>query len=592
MARTLGRSTSRRRRRTLLGVLSVVALVMVVVAPTAQAVHDLDFQLDGNIADDSTDPQFDWASFFDSSGQEIPALPDPSRPGFKQSTFSQDFVPGAFGPDRTTFTTGSKDILNITPGWQCARSNNVNDKIDLLNAYAVTFTDPITEDQILYFGMERFSNAGDANVGFWFLQDPTVGCLAPASGPSTTSFTGNHVNGDLLIVSAFTKGGDVSSVDVFEWVGGANGSLNTEASVTGFDCKDTTDPGDAVCATVNDPDNGAITPPWPTEDKDGDSSLDVSEFFEGGLNLSHPDIDLGDQCFTTFMSDTRSSQSPTATLFDFTLGTLPACGVEINTTPSSTAITLGDTVSDHAVVTGTGLANAPVPTGTMKFFICGPDELDAAADPNDDPLLCDVGGTAVNGATSGTADEPLAADATTPNPSDAFADSAAFEPDAVGTWCWRGVYSGEKVDPAPPNNYDPATDFDASECLTVADTTSASTAQNWLPNDSATITSDGGSDLDGTVTFTLFDSGNCTGNVLYTEDVDVPAATASGSSFSTTNGDNDPVGGDVLFEFTDAQPVTVSWLAEFDGTPADSTAPCESSTLTIDDDITQPPPAP
>lgn len=199
----------------------IVICLTIGVALIALAVHDLEFQLEGDIADEGTG--VDWANFFDVNGTPITPLPT----NFVASSFTKDFVMDAAGPDRTTFTTGSKDTLNISPGWQCARSNNVNDKIDLLNVYATAYAEPGTGDTIIYFALERFSNDGDANVAFWFLQDPTVGCIAPASGPSTTSFTGNHMDGDLLIVSSFTKGGVVSTVTGYEWVGGADGHLNT-----------------------------------------------------------------------------------------------------------------------------------------------------------------------------------------------------------------------------------------------------------------------------------------------------------------------------------------------------------------------------
>ena len=88
--------------------------------------------------------------------------------------FDRDFATNANGTfstnDPTTFATGSKDTLPITPGWQCNFDNNVNSKIDIMNAYATAFTGA-NGDQILYFAMERNSNTGDGNVGFWFLQD-------------------------------------------------------------------------------------------------------------------------------------------------------------------------------------------------------------------------------------------------------------------------------------------------------------------------------------------------------------------------------------------------------------------------------------
>src|SRR6266404_6006984 len=63
--------------------------------------------------------------------------------------------------------------------------------------------------------------------------------------------------------------------------------------------------------------------PWPTQDKDGDNILNTSEFFEGGLDLTRMGLAFG--CFNKVIFDTRSSQSLTATLFDFTLGTFLTC---------------------------------------------------------------------------------------------------------------------------------------------------------------------------------------------------------------------------------------------------------------------------
>ena len=71
-----------------------------------------------------------------------------------------------------------------------------------MNAYAAAYTAP-NGDEILYFGLEKNANEGNNNVGFWFLQDE-VGCAA-ASG--NNAFVGDHTDGDLLIVSAFTNGG-------------------------------------------------------------------------------------------------------------------------------------------------------------------------------------------------------------------------------------------------------------------------------------------------------------------------------------------------------------------------------------------------
>src|SRR5262249_26467542 len=158
------------------------------------------------------------------------------------------------------------------------------------------------------------------NVAFWFLQD-NANCVS--TGPSQ-AWSGNHTDGDLLIVSAFTNGGGVSTIDVYRWNGGASGSLGTTSVAHGVDCKATAGL-DAVCATTNSGPSaitGTISTPWLTSNKQDDvgHSLRSAEFFEGGLDLTEKG--LGNKCFNVFVGDTRSSQSLTATLFDFARGSL------------------------------------------------------------------------------------------------------------------------------------------------------------------------------------------------------------------------------------------------------------------------------
>jgi hypothetical protein len=306
----------------------------------ALAVHDEAFQLDGDVSA-STTTNFgghtqgvDWDSLFDSNHAKKTLPTD-----FNASGFDVDFLTTSSrrdgtvfdSHDSTTYATGSKDTLPITgsksgSGWQCARSNNVGGKVDIMNAYAAAYTDPSSGHQILYFGQERFSNAGDANVGFWFLQDGSVACTG---GGGATDFTGHHQDGDLFVVSAFTSGGVVSTIDVYKWSGDDTGSLGSTPVVHGVDCKSITlppDPADAddACAEVN---SGTISTPWQTANQDDgvDHSLREAEFFEGGVDLTAHN--LGGKCFNTFISNTRSSQSLTATLFDFAVGQLGLCSI-------------------------------------------------------------------------------------------------------------------------------------------------------------------------------------------------------------------------------------------------------------------------
>src|SRR3989454_12449649 len=90
---------------------------------------------------------------------------------------------GPHGADATTFTTGSKDILDIAnAGWQCTPSNNLTPKDDILHAYSFAAINPFPTSPdrqghtFLYAAFERFANNGAGDIGLWLLQDPTVGC--------------------------------------------------------------------------------------------------------------------------------------------------------------------------------------------------------------------------------------------------------------------------------------------------------------------------------------------------------------------------------------------------------------------------------
>src|SRR5262249_55786873 len=143
----------------------------------AQAVHDLQFELDGNIAVTST---HDWATFFDNSGTgggiggpkagslntsattTCASVVPPLVCGFTAAGADQDFATttnnkGATVFDTTdtsTFTQGSKDLDDVSK-WVCTPANNVTNKGDILNTYAVAYTDPNVDpvtnkhDQIL-----------------------------------------------------------------------------------------------------------------------------------------------------------------------------------------------------------------------------------------------------------------------------------------------------------------------------------------------------------------------------------------------------------------------------------------------------------
>ena len=282
------------------------------------------FELDGNLVSSS---RTDWANLFDAVGTSVPTPKAVQPSGFSSSSFTRDFTIGSNG-DETTFTTGSKDTLNVS-GWQCGKSSNIGDKVDLLSAYATSYLDPVSKNSILYFGLETASNEGTRDVGFWFLKDGTVSCVA--NGGKNLTFTGNHVNGDLLITAEYTGSG-VVVVNVFIWIGGANGVLSLLTS--GADCS-TAGSSDNVCGSTNRSALLGTAVPWLTRTKTSNPSvptlkstdLDRGEFFEGGLNLTGLGLSA---CFGRFLADTRSSATPNATLFDYAVGAFASCGIGVS----------------------------------------------------------------------------------------------------------------------------------------------------------------------------------------------------------------------------------------------------------------------
>jgi hypothetical protein len=222
------------------------------------------------------------------------------------------------------------------------------------------------------------------------------------------------------------------------------------------------------------------------------------------------------------------------------------------TTPrvGSTAITapvpVGTSVTDHAVVTGTAAGGSP--TGTVNFFICNPTQVAGNGG------TCSSGGTAAGSKTLVTGANNTST-----------ADSDAIVANAVGTWCFRAVYVSDTV------NYTGSSDATTGECFTVKDSSSTTSEQTWLPNDSATVTSNGGTALKGSLSFTLYDSDNCTGTVLRTAET-FAIDQASPVTKSTTN-----------TTVSVSTSKTVSWKVEFtsDSPLVDGSTHCEKTQLVI-----------
>src|SRR6266550_159749 len=392
-------------------IVSVLILAGLMWIGAAQAVHDNGmFELDGNTAHNSvTTPPYDWNSLFDSSGNRL-ITPDP----INGPLLADAFVTDTALPDQSYFTS-NKDIQPIASGqqhWGCSPINNPLAKDNLLHAYAALVQVPANAPdnaghQVLYMGSERESNNGTSFAGFWLLKDPTVGC----SG--SNDFSGQHEDGDVLIISDYTNGGGTQDVSVYKWVGDdATGKPVLDASFNGSICSGSLS-NDNSCAIAN---SSTITTPW------SPTSHDANTFVETGIDLTTL---LGENggCFTNFLAETRSSDVLTATLKDFASGNFSTCvppPMDTTATPGGSTNPLG-VANQHDVATVSPVGNRPDPTGTISFFLCNPSQVTAGG--------CESGGTQVGGAV------------TIANGSATSANASGSLTGTVGKYCWRAEYT-------------------------------------------------------------------------------------------------------------------------------------------------------
>ena len=673
-----------RLRRALPGAVLFAMLASLVVTLPALAVHDTGkFQLDGDASSSTlgTPPATDdWDKV---CHQYAPAGTTCSTTlnttGSTSGLWANDGSLNA-----TIFTGGgTKDPQDVSSWAWKDGAGGLPDKDNLLHAFAVRYSltpattcpSPTSTCEVIYFGSDRLDNSGDAQQGFWFMQNKiSLGSNSVGGG---SGFTGVHKLGDILVISDFSNGGTTSTITVYSWDPTVSGNLRLLETSTSASCS-TVSPatGDPFCGIVN---SSTITMPWSFTDKSGTPSNGAlnGEFYEAGINLSA--IGLGGECFSNMVAESRSSTSTTATLKDFVLGTFGGCTAHMTTQASSSGPLLpGEAVHDTANLSVTGASSPSDPTGTVTFFLCnvaagadcstggtnvGTGDLNGGANANDglasasSPTVNDVTKTGANGPlapghycfraewpgdinypgavtftdsssecfdvaklpsttvtspSSGTITlndsitdtavvtgsaaggdptgnvsffvcGPLASGtcasggtAVTGNPQTLVSDgnpatftssatSGAFTPLAVGTYCFRAEYGGSLV-------YNPSSDSGANECFVVNDTTGINTHQTWLPNDSATLTSAHGAPMNGTLSFTLFESSDCTGTVLRPAQSFTLSNASSPVSRSTTNTT-------VTVEASDS----VSWKVDFtssDSNVSSSTA-CEKTSLVI-----------
>jgi hypothetical protein len=276
--------------------------------------------------------------------------------------------------------------------------------------------------------MDRYDTSGDAQLGFWFLAQNAQ----PVAGGT---FSGQHQDGDLLVLVNFSGGGTTPNLQVFKWLNGAVVSQGIGGIVL---CSGGTIPAAGFCGITN---AGSVAAPWTYENKDLGltTSFPPAAFFEGGIDLT----ELGlTGCFTGFIAESRSSTSITATLKDFadpgagfnlcSIGVTKECSTAVlNAAQTHITYTIRGTVTNtgSGTVHNVALSDNPAANGVFQEVVCGNPATPADSDNDGDntfPLLSLAGGSSA--CYSNTITVPLA----TGN-SDTVTVTANSKSDGTGT---------------------------------------------------------------------------------------------------------------------------------------------------------------
>ena len=281
-------------RKIFLGGLAAALAVAIAPAPAFAQVDDNKiFELDGN---PTAGTVLDWSSALGAfSGTDVPVTEDPNT---------------------SIFTTGgSKDEQDIS-NWR-HKDGSVPPKDDMLNAAAKVMT--LSGGPAIVFAADRYSNNGDAQIGFWFLQQQINLASDGTFGPAM------HQDGDLLALANFSNGGTVASVEVYEWLAGAPVLISNAATAGKCDPAMT----HTLACVITNASTTAIPTSWPFSPKAGSANTYPQQsFFEGAIDLGSL-FPGGIPCFSSFLVETRSSTSITATLKDFIGGGFESCGISV-----------------------------------------------------------------------------------------------------------------------------------------------------------------------------------------------------------------------------------------------------------------------
>ena len=346
----------------------------------------------------------------------------------------------------------------------------------------------------VYSGDGNYLGSSDGSSSECFTVNKTPSSTSTA--PSSTSITfGQSVTDTATVTGSSAGGAPDGSVNFYICgpLASATGCTSTSTAV-----------GSAVSLTAGAGNTSSATSSSFTPSASGTYCFHA--VYSGGTNYSGSN-DLGNvnECFTV-------NAAPTVTV----------------STPSSTTLTLGGSLTDSAVVTGN--SGGPAPTGTVSFYVCfsASTTLTSCSSTSDQ-----VGHSAVG----------LTPDA---DPAKADATSDSYMPSATGSYCFYAVYSGD-------SSYLGSNDGSAGECFTVPANQAPTDIQ--LSNSSIAENQPSGTDV-GTLTTTDPDVGDTHTYTL--------ANTGCGggpfpdnSSFQIGGGGNDTLQSAASFDFETKSSYTV-----------------------------------
>ncbi len=324
------------------------------------------FELDGNATKNNSGD--DW--------QNVNATGGASKAHTGVAYDPSNFSGGTTVTDPSTFVQGAKDTDDIG-AWHSG-PGSIPPKDDIVTAYAAAYN--VGGHLIISFGADRFANNGSAQLGFWFFQGSAT---APASG-SKGVFSGSHQAGDILALVNFEQGGGVPNIQIYQWDGGKDPLTLLTASVGKCGDPAATD----ACAITNDtvpvslywPSTFKFPATGPCADPGTVSCAPLVSFFEGEIDVTALLHGIT-PCFTTFMSETRSSTSISASLEDYVVHQINICGLSVAKTCDTgfTPVVHADGTIDYrwnVAVTNTGfgaLSNVTVldtpPAGSSNLTV-------------------------------------------------------------------------------------------------------------------------------------------------------------------------------------------------------------------------------